>query len=91
MKKKFIYPLVLTKGKSARALKRNLEKAAMKIEIGLSPLGKMRPRQERKKISKALKVPFKPRYNGVILGLKHIPFEDERGYIKYKSELIEVE
>jgi uncharacterized protein YaaW (UPF0174 family) len=57
------------KGKLGRKVLRN--KAAKEIkqhESGLtqSPLGKMRSRQERKKMAKALGVPFTPQYNGPV-------------------------
>jgi hypothetical protein len=69
--KKKVFEVVLTTGKSARALKRLAEKYnIMKQGIGSSPLGKMRSRQERKAMAKSLKVPFQPRYNGEFTQMK---------------------
>lgn len=87
MAKKLTYDVVLV-GKSARKMERAKKRAEEKKGILESPLGKMRPRQERKAIAKSLKVPFKSRYNGPVFKLEHKPFENEKGYVKYKSELV---
>lgn len=71
-KEKLQYDVVLTKGKSARELKRTQEKKKLEELKGKlqSPLGKMRSRQERKAMAKALKINFNPRYNGTTLRKK---------------------
>ena len=74
-KKKLTYEVVLTTGKSARALTRSKAKRYDTKEIGPSTLGKMRSRQERKAMAKTLKVPFQPRYNAAVVnaGWKLVP------------------
>lgn len=64
-KNKLSYEMVLT-GKAERKMWR-LRKKKAKKGIGSSPLGKMRSRQERKAMAKSLKVPFQPRYNGILI------------------------
>jgi hypothetical protein len=85
--KTFQFDMVLI-GKSARKMYRAKIRSAEKKGILESPLGKMRPRRERKSIAKSLKVLFFPRYNGMMFKLEHKPFKNEKGYVKYKSELV---
>lgn len=86
MAKKLNYEVVLF-GKELRKMQR----AKKKIKTGLdvSPLGSMRPRRERKLVAKQLKMPFIPRYNGLVFKLKHEIFTNERGYMRVKSVMVE--
>jgi hypothetical protein len=80
------------KGKLGRKVLRN--KAGKEIKghfsgVKESPLGKMRSRQERKKMAKALGVPFTPQYNGPVYLLESelISYKSSKG-IKYKKRAI---
>ena len=78
--------------KELRAAAKHLAKATpknkMKKSPGItsSPLGKMRPRQERKAMAKSLKIPFNPQYNGPVY--KYVPVEDAEGNLTI--QLVEV-
>lgn len=84
-KKKLIYDVVLKSRKALRKLKRTQNKKQLTSPIGLSPLGKMRSRQERKAMAKALKIPFTPKYNGLVF--KKLWKKDEEGktYFEYQE------
>lgn len=91
-KKKLQYNVVLS-GKSLRKAKRIQRKKQLESgKLLQSPLGKMRPRQERKAMAKALKVGFIPRYNGEVIEKKfvNIPYlkdGKETGYTKLALEV----
>lgn len=58
--------------KELRGAAKHLAKATPRYKakkspgINHSPLGKMRPRQERKAMAKSLGIPFNPKYNGPV-------------------------
>lgn len=73
----------LVKGKFGRKVLRNKIKKAIVENKGNneSMLGKLTPRQNRKKRAKDLKIPFNPKYNGpVYLAISELK-TNEKGYL----------
>lgn len=79
-KEKLTYEVVLT-GRSLRKASRAKKRKALKGEL-ISPIGKMRSRQERKAMAKALKITFIPRYNGPFFKVIRELVTDKKGRLK---------
>lgn len=73
--------VILSGGKLGRKILRNMAKKAIVDNKGKleSPLGKLRSRQERKAMAKALKIAFTPRYNGPVY--KYVSGKNEEGNV----------
>jgi hypothetical protein len=77
---KLTYEIVLT-GRSLRKAVRAKKRKELKGEL-ISPIGKMRSRQERKAMAKALKIPFQPRHNGPVFNVIRKLVTDKKGRLK---------
>jgi len=78
------------KGKFGRKILRNMAKKAIVEQKGqlINPIGYFNSRRERKKMSKALKIPFTPRYNGLLLEQKSELIPNEKGYLDLITTLV---
>lgn len=90
--KKIEYPVVLKSGKSFRKMNRIRYRKMIESNKNLSsPIDVIKDRKERRALAKKLKVPFLPQYNGIFLKLKHEIYHNDKGYMRVKSIMEEVE
>lgn len=85
--------IIISGGRIGREILRNIAKHEIKKNKGQleSPLGKMKSRQERKAMAKALKINFNPRYNGPVFKTENklieVKKEGKTPYMKLVSEV----